>query len=202
MEINCCFNDCRTIIKSVNDYRIHFRINHSFAALGKYECTFHGCQKKFMDSKSLLDHLSKLHKIAKSENSESVNNSKSPIQFDEICQSISSFESQSTVCMSQSSQNDNNTEIPESDEDENMFENIFLDFLMNLHAKSKLSKEVIKSIFDRMKVDVIDKICIIAGVDENIQLDINTAYKKLNTQYKFEKALKENDFLTSGKILM
>lgn len=200
MEINCCFSDCRAVITSVNDYRIHFRINHNLTALGNYECTFHGCHKKFMDSKSLLDHLRKFHKLAKSEKSESEQNSKSQIQFNGICQSISSFESQSTVNMSENSQNSNNTDIPDSDEDGNLFEKIFLDFLMNLHARSKLSKEVIKTIFDTMKIEVIDKICMIAGLEESIQADIDTAYNMLNTQYKFEKTLKEKDFLTSGKI--
>lgn len=199
MEIKCCFNECSEKVISIKEYRIHFRVNHSVDLLGNYQCTYPECKKKFLDKKSLLDHLYRIHKLPKSRIHES--NVEKDAQTSDIYSGIRDFQSQSTVSGSQNSQQSVSTELQDNDEEENIFDNIFLTFLMNLHAKSKLSKDVIKEIFHMMKKDVIDEIFKISNIEQSLIIQIEKAYKNLNTQYKFEKALKENDYLTSGTFL-
>ena len=200
MDLKCCFNDCSVKIKTVKEYRLHFRVNHSLITLGSYECTFPNCQKKFMKTKGLLDHLYRLHKLTKS--GEHEQHAVNQDQLSEIYDSTNDFRSQSTIEVSENSQrsieNSSQTNVVE----ENAFEKIFLNFLMNLHAKGNLTKEIIKYIFESLKEDVIDKICLVAEVEEKTQLDIEEAYRKMNTQYKFEKTLKENNFMTSGNFFI
>jgi len=200
MDLKCCFNDCSVKIKTVKEYRLHFRVNHSLITLGSYECTLPNCQKKFMNTKGLLDHLYRFHKLTKS--GEYGQHAVNQDQLSEIYDSTNDFRSQSTIEVSENSQrsieNSSQTNVVE----ENAFEKIFLNFLMNLHAKGNLTKEIIKYIFESLKEDVIDKICLVAGVEEKTQLDIEEAYRKMNTQHKFEKTLKENNFMTSGNFFI
>jgi len=98
-------------------------------------------------------------------------------------------ESQSTIEISQRSDSEvyyediatNSKTLQEN------LENTFLDFLIDLHTNSNLTKDIIHEILHKIKTEIVDQICPFVGIDDISKESIDNAFGNSNTQYKFEK---------------
>lgn len=192
MSIKCGFGDCNEEIFCTNSYKVHIKVLHTCDDLNKKVCTYKKCRSQFLTLKNLLRHLSTVHNFPEY----SVPQKIPDHDVQEQTGSSIEFSSQSTVECSQQYYNEEREESSDI-----FFDDIFLTFLMDLHTNSMLTKDTINSIFKKIKENILDKLLSVIEIDTKVKDDLDVAYEKFNTQYKFEKQIEKRGFLSKGNKL-
>lgn len=200
--IKCCDDNCKDRFNCCDSYRVHMNVIH-MNAIKIFKCTKGECRSTFLSSKGLFDHLSRTHKYPKKVQSE-INNIASDKIYEKQIVMNNVTQSQSTLELSENYESDrdiNSTPVQDCMPQEGQLHEILLSFLMDLHANSHMTKEDINKIFNKIKIDIVDPITSMINLDQKEQNLIDTAFEKLNSQYKFEQTLKKKGYFINGKFL-
>lgn len=205
-SIKCCDVKCSELFYYYDTYRVHLNVIH-LNNLNTFKCTIDKCESTFMRSNALITHLSRVHKFLKQPNNKE--NCISSIRYEmnhEISTSLNTYnsDSQSTVEFPQDADlNNANDDFAQEDfaQDtlQTKIQKILLDFLIDLHANSHMTKEDINGILNKIKKNIVDPIILLTNINKNDEKTINAAFKRFSSQYKFEQCLLENGYIVNGK---
>lgn len=203
-NIKCCQLKCEESLSCLSSYKVHFRVIHKLNNQLNYNCTYQKCEKIFSSQKGLFEHLKKQHKFPDKNTSLSFNHHIDvdiiSNKNDQIFDIVDTVHKSQSLVMTESSESSENNDDKDRDI-ERKFEDIFFKFLMDLHSNSHLTKDIIWTLFRKIKQNILDSVMDISNTQTEVKSLIDNAYHKMNTQHKFDHRLKEQDFLTSGNVI-
>lgn len=202
--IKCCDEKCKELFCYYDAYRVHLNIIH-LNDLNTFKCTIDKCEGTFMTSNALITHLSRVHKFLKQPNDNENHIASIRCEVNHEIQTMNhyNYDSQSTVELPQDTDlNNTNDDFAQDDLEQDILQNkiqrILLDFLIDLHANSHMTKEDINGILNKIKKDIVDPIISLTNINQSDEKMIDAAFKRFNTQYKFEQCLLENGYIING----
>lgn len=189
-----CFR-CSEFFLNISVYILHLKSVHVLKTNDTYECSHNNCGKTFHDRSNFIKHLKVVH--GRQDNSQSnleINECTNNVLFEPINEDISKdFEMEVDTNVIES------ISVHENYEKQNMSD-IFMKFLTFLHSDSTMTKKKIEEIYDKILSDIlIPTLKNLELPDDSIKA-IQTAHQSLDSFYKYQKKLKENNHMTESKM--
>lgn len=191
-----CFK-CKLPFDEIKLYLAHLKNSHLMRNVDFYKCSVIDCQKTFTQRKHFIKHLNNSHKNKNDSISENTRTD------------LSNESGLGGVECIVNMENDENTEISEvfvEKNDENDLEKILMKnlmvFLNKLHSNSSLTKQIIATIYDDIKVDIINPITSISSISSEDKEGILRAFESLDSYHKFTKNLGNHNMQISSEKLL